>query len=241
MLVEDQLTRMLSSKLSKSVKELYSADSPLDVDTYNNAMKVLEEAKNRPLFYVDNVGTVKEIVATVIEFANNRIIPNEGKGLVVTIDHVLLTKGKQGDSEKEIVDELMRTLIILKKYFASIGVKVIFFVLSQLNREIEKEERTTNALLHYPTKNDIFAASSVYYCSDYVMITHKPSGINGIGKYYGPKRAGYPNGLPTKCPEDENRSMVYWHVIKERFGEHKILSMVENFKNSCFEEYDLIK
>lgn len=231
MLIEDQLARTLSAKMNKDVKDLYSAREPLAQEDVEKAEQLLDEYSTSPIYYVDNVMDVAEISSTIKIFAENYVEPFANRGLVVTLDHVLLTKGKQGESEKEIVDNLMRTLVALKKYFASKNIKIIFVVLCQLNRDIESTERVTNPSLHYPTKNDIFAASSVYYCSDYVLITHKPADLTGIGEFYGrPQKPSYPKGLPLKSPE--GRAMVYWHIIKERFGERKVIPMVEDFKNS---------
>lgn len=237
MLIEDQLTKGVSSKLDKTIKELYSADQPLGEEDYEQAIKYLDQVKNDPVFYVDNAGTVNEIVATIWDFAARYCDPSTG--LVITLDHVLLTKGKQTDDEKAIVDHLMREFVAIKKQFASKNMKIIFVVLSQMNRDIEKSERTQNFYLHYPTRNDIFASSAVYTCSDYVVITHRPSALTGIGERYGPPVKGYPNGLPVKCPTDPTKKMVYWHIIKERFGDTKIISLVENFKYGKLTEYTL--
>jgi len=239
MLIEDQLTRSLSSALGKTVKEIYSAEKPLGDAEMELVKTKLKSFGDAPIYYVDNAGTVPQIVSTILTFAHTNISPYADKGLVVTIDHLLLTKGKEGEREKEIVDNLMQALISLKKYFASIGLRCIFVVLSQLNRDIESSERTSNKLLHYPTKNDIFAASSVYYCSDYVMITHRPAAISGISGFYGPEREedGFPQGLPIRCPNDPSKTMIYWHVIKERFGNNITMMMVDDFKNSSVKEY----
>lgn len=239
MRIEDQLTRNVSSKVNKSVKELYSAGSPLSETDFEVVTEELDKIADAPIYYVDNVGTVKEIIDTIIYFVNSNRLEDSGKGLIVTIDHLLLTKGKGTEKEKDKIDNLMQQLVALKQYFSSRKIKCLFITLSQLNRDIETGDRILKRELHYPNKNDIFAASSVYYCSDYVIITHKPAGINGIRDWYGPEREGFPYGLPVKCPSDTTKAMVYWHVIKERFGDNKVLAMVEDFKNSKILEYDL--
>lgn len=245
MLIEDQLTRYTSSKVKKSLKEIYSADGALDDKSYKEVLKVLEERRNAPIYYVDNPGTPEQIRETILQFASDRNLLEQNKGLVVSLDHVLLTKGKTSEVEKAIVDSLMFTFLELKKYFASIGLRCIFLVLSQLNRDIERPERTGNPLLHYPTRNDIFGASSVYHCSDYVLITHRPANINGIKDRYGPPKGekGGPlyEGLPTKYMVDgKKKDMVYFHLIKERFGKTVIIPTVENFENATVTEVNLI-
>jgi replicative DNA helicase len=237
MLIEDQLARNISSKMEKEVKELYSAKGELSDEDLDKACDLLDDYAKAPVYYVDNLMTVAEINTTILDFASQHIKPFKDRGLIVTLDHTLLTKGKTGDNEKTKVDELMHSLVALKKYLASEGIKVVFIVLAQLNRDIESTERIINRNLHYPTKNDIFAASSVYYSSDYVLITHKPADISGIGEFYGPPQEGFPKGLPLKSPKNPERDMIYWHLIKERFGVRKVILMEEDFKNSRICQY----
>lgn len=233
MLIEDQIARTLSSKTEKTVKELYSATKPL---SDSDMVKIEEAAKkvaHPNLFYVDTTGTVEQIKRTILEFVTSQRLLEKNMGLVVTIDHLLLTKGKDGEAEKAIVDELMYTLVDLKKYFASIGLRSIFICLSQLNRSIEDPDRVSSPMLQFPNRNDIFASSAVYTCSDYVMITHRPADLVGMGKAYGPK------GWPVKNPHDNKKDMIYWHIIKERFGKPITLFLTENFEHSRIEEITL--
>lgn len=239
MLIEDQLTRTVSAKTGIGVKDLYSAGKHLDDGDFEIVKKTLSAISDDRSYFVDTVGTASQVRDTVLEFAAERNLLNLDKGLVVTIDHVLLTRGKIGDGEKAIVDELMNVLVELKKHFSSIGLKCIFIVLSQLNRNIEEVDRVSNRMLHYPNRNDIFAASSVFNSSDYVLITHRPAIITGMGLFYGPGEVGFKEGLPTKCPDLSGHDMVYWHLIKERFGKPTLLTMVEDFANSSIKEYNL--
>lgn len=130
----------------------------------------------------------------------------------------------------------MKNLVALKKYLVANGVNCIFIILSQLNRAIETPERSNNCYLHYPNKNDIFSASSVYYSSDYVLIIHKPCLIDGISEWYGPPTKGNPRGLPVYNPQNQEQPMIYLHLIKERFGLPKILAMLDYLENSRIEE-----
>lgn len=236
MLAVDQIARNVSGRIQKSVEALYSADKQyLSDKDYAEVLKASEVLKKYPIYYVDTIGTVHDIKDTILSFVIENNIKERNRGLIVTLDHILLTRGKMGESEKVTLDAVMHMFVELKKQFSSIGVKIMFIVLSQLNRDIEKQDRVMNSLFHYPTKNDLFAASSVYYCSDVVIILHKPLVVEGIGKFYGPPRAGYPKGLPIST--EENKPMIYWHIIKSRFGQNQILMMVDDFANSRVLEY----
>lgn len=239
MLIEDQLARSLSAKTGIGVKSLYSAGEELSDHNFQLVKTALGAMSDDRSFYVDTVGTVDQVRDTILEFARDKNLLFTDTGLVVTIDHCLLTKGKVGDSEKIVVDNLMMTLVELKKHFSSIGLKCIFIVLSQLNRDIEGVDRLSNKMLHYPTRNDIFGSSAVYNSSDYVLISHRPADLVGLGQFYGPGEIGFEKGLPVKCPSDPKHDMVYWHLIKERFGKPSLLTMVEDFANSSIKEYNL--
>jgi len=239
MRIEDTLTRIASSEVGMSVKEIYSAGSVVTDDQLKAVSKSLEKVSESPIYYVDNVGTVTEILDTIMAFVNTNKLKERDRGIIVTIDHVLLTKNKQGEAEKDVIDNLMKSLVALKKYYAGLGVRCLFITLSQLNRDIEQGDRVTNKNLHYPTRSDLFAASSVYYCSDYVLITHRPATITGLGQWYGPPKKNFPYGLPVAIGDAPAKHCVFWHLIKERFGETAIISMVENFKESKIEEITL--
>lgn len=237
MLSTDEAARDISSKMKKSIKQLYSADGKLNDADYEKAMKLLEELKKYPIFVVDNLGTVSEIKDTILYYISSNKLIEKKRGLVITLDHTLLVRGEDNENEKQTLDRLMHTLVLLKKYLTSIGLKVMFFILSQLNREIESPERITNPKLHYPTKNDLFGASSIYYSSDYVIIMHQPAIIDGIGNWYGPTRTGFPQGLPCFCPQNPKQPMIYLHVIKERFGNRLIIPMLNELDSATITEY----
>lgn len=230
MLIEDQLARSIAPMVNKSVKELYSKGANID-----GVMEALDDYNQLPIYFVDNVGTVDDVNSTIVDFVHNKCLPDK-RNVVITLDHILLTKGKQGQKEKETVDDLMHSFVELKKWISSLGIKCLFISLSQLNRDIESSDRVLNSTVHYPTKNDLFASSSTYYCSDYVIITHRPATISGIRRY-GPPTPNHSQGLPLKSSNEKD--LIYWHVIKERFGSSTILVMEEDFKYSRLNEYEL--
>ena len=231
MLGVDEVARELSARLARSIKTIYSADGTLSDEDLALANIHLQEIKKSPVSIVDNIGTVKEIRDTILYYVSTRQLVEKNTGLIVTLDHSLLVKAEDNDTEKMTLDKLMHTLVGIKKYLASKGMKVMFFVLSQLNRDIETADRVNNPKLHYPTKNDLYGASSVYYSSDYVLILHRPVLIEGIGNWYGPSRGSkYPEGLPVMNPKNGDQPMVYLHIIKERFGNNKIIPMLDELK-----------
>lgn len=223
MVLKDSLLRVLSKRTGKSLDEIFKQ--------YVEFKDVLAEIKAREQYVVDTILAIDEMESVMLEFCSTDAL---NTFTVVTIDHTLLTKSKTTELEKLIVDQLFHMLVRLKMRFSASGNKVSFMVLSQLNRDIETKDRIMNKALHYPTKNDIFSASSVYYCSDYVWIMHCPGNVTGIGSHYGMPLTGFPLGLPTSVDEGKKKhKIVYLHCIKNRFGvPNKIIPFKEEFQYS---------
>lgn len=236
MRMEDQLTRDLSAITGLGLKDIYSKDTPISDDDYDKICRSLNEMKSSPVYFIEEANSADVIIQTIIDFVKAKEIGGE-TGLVITLDHSLLTKGRAGEDEKKRVDDLYHKLVALKKDAAAMGIKIIVVILSQLNRDIQSNDRVTNPKLHYPTQNDLFASSATYQCSDYVIILSRPATIVGIGLWYGPEIEGHKKGLPVYCPTDKSKTMLYLHIIKERFGLPKIIACVENFKQNEILEY----
>lgn len=234
MLAITQVTRNISGKLNKSMQELYSAaNTDLTDKDLDNIRTELDKMTNYPIYYIDDAVTVKAFEKHIYDFAEDMKLDETGEGLIITLDHSLLVeKSVDQKSDKDVIDAFYKRLIAIKRDFYSRGMKIIFIVAAQLNRNLESSERITKQNLQYPTKNDFFGASSTFYSSDYVIIQHKPAVIEGIGQTYGP------GNLPVFHPKYE-KPMIYLHILKNRVGKLKILTMLDNFENSEILEVNL--
>ena len=221
MLSSKQVGRKLSFRLKKTTRELYSSEddvkAKLSNEDYEEIVKQAEKIGNYNIYYVDIPGSVEEIRNTIIGFREEPIC--KGKWLIVILDHTLLTKGREGEKERETLFNLQRMFMEIKKLD-----KITIIQLSQMNREIEDKDRINNISLHFPVRRDIFGGDSVFQISDYVIVLHRPELL--YIKEYGPKR------LPVK-------DMVYMHFLKVREGEPKILTFKNNLKYNSIEEVTL--
>ena len=121
MLATDQIARNVSGKIHKSVREIYSSNHEyLTQEDFLKIESIVEEFKVYPIYYVDEIGTVGEIEKTIYRFIFEHS-PNKEKGTIVTLDHTLMTKGLDGQSEKIIVDNLMHKCVELKKSLTAQG------------------------------------------------------------------------------------------------------------------------
>ncbi len=218
MLASKQVGRKLSYKLDKTTQELYSglSNHKLSEFDYHKAIEEAKKIKDLPIYYVDTPGTVSQIRETITDFSN-RVAKD--RWLIILLDHTLLTRGKQGEKERETLAELQYMFMEIKKYDQNTIIQ-----LSQMNREIEAKERIMVNTMHFPVRRDIFGGDSVFQASDYLLVLHRPEMLN-ISSYG-------PEGWPTK-------DLIYMHFLKVREGNPSILVFKNNLKYNKIEDYNL--
>ncbi len=225
MLSSRQVGRKLSYKMKKTTSELYSGHTGknLSNEDYQSALKHSEKIREYPIYYVDRPGTTEEIRNT-IKYFQSWLVPMK-KWLIVILDHTLLTRGKQGQGERETLADLQKVFMEAKK----VGVTTII-QLSQLNRNIESPERINNSNLHYPQRSDLFGSDFLFQTSDLLLVIHRPETLHIQERNEETGQGGYgPKHLSVK-------NMIYIHIVKNREGEPKILSFVNNLKYNSIEE-----
>jgi replicative DNA helicase len=215
-----RVLRKISSKVNMSVKQLFSADNNVvTTDQFNTVVKAANQVYAYPIYYVDTPGTPQDVLDTFFTFRKQ--FPDKKK-FVIFLDHTILTKGRQSQKQNDLLSELQSVFLYIKKYGAETGdYSSIIFQLSQLNREIETQDRIMSLEGQYPRRSDIFGGDAVYQTSDYVLITHCPEKL--YIQQYGPQ------GLPTE-------GYLYWHIIKNRDGDLSILQMINNLKYNKVDE-----
>lgn len=193
MLSKNQVGRKLSYSLKKTTSELYSAgiNKALNDNDFNKVKQEIEVIRNYPIYYIEASGSVEEIRETILRFSENE---GKGKWVIIMLDHILLTKGRAGESEREIISKLQGMFMEIKKYNHNTVIQ-----LSQLNRDIESVDRISNSNMHFPMRRDLFGADSIYQASDIVGVLHRPE-ILGIEEY-GTKR------IPTP-------GLVFLHILE---------------------------
>ncbi|MCS7317195.1 MAG: DnaB helicase C-terminal domain-containing protein [Candidatus Dojkabacteria bacterium] len=227
MLAKQQIARELSTRLTKPLSVLYSTETRLSDEEFElvkyeyNRMRTL----NPNIYFVEVSDNAMKIKNSLLHYYEKIVKPNKGI-LVYEIDHALLTKGKEGDSEKDKVDKLMESLVDLKKIIASDGGSSVGIVLSQMNRDIQSVERVNNPANHQPRSSDLFGSSSIEFAADYIIINHIPAKL-GIKRYTELE-------LPCEYIHRKNGQIIkrelacYLHLIKNRSGESDIIIPLEN-------------
>jgi replicative DNA helicase len=214
MIAHQQAARSIVTSANMSLRKLYSVDEPLTDAEYKGLMAHYEQLKQRDnVFFIETPGTAKQICDSLRHYYLTEC-KTKGKVMVYVIDHALLTKGKDGDKEKEKIDNLMLGLVEVKKQIASDGGHSVGIVLSQMNRDIRKIERIKVPEQHRPQTSDLFGASSIEQCADYIIFSHLPAKLNL------PERKYTEQGFPTKMKVGDRVIQIpYFELVKQRSGE----------------------
>jgi replicative DNA helicase len=208
MLSSRQVGRKISSKLRQTTAELYSANNELTDDLLDRVEQTSQQIKSYPIYYVDTPGTVEDIASTINYFYETKA---KDKKFVIILDHTLLVEGQNRESTLQVISELQKLFIKVKKL-----PNTTIIQLSQMNRNIENPERINNPSMHYPMRSDISSADTIFHASDYVICIHRPELLNI--QQYGPNRLLVKN-------------KVYLHILKNRdAGECAILEFDNDLK-----------
>lgn len=208
MLSSRQVGRKISSKLRQTTAELYSTNNELTDDLLDRVEQTSQQIKSYPIYYVDTPGTVEDIASTINYFYETKA---KDKKFVIILDHTLLVEGQNRESALQVISELQKLFIKVKKL-----PNTTIIQLSQMNRNIENPERINNPSMHYPMRSDISSADTVFHASDYVICIHRPELLNI--QQYGPNRLLVKN-------------KVYLHILKNRdAGEYTILEFDNDLK-----------
>ena len=208
MLSSRQVGRKISSKLRQTTAELYSANNELTDDLLAKVEQTSQQIKSYPIYYVDTPGTVEDIASTINYFYETKA---KDKKFVIILDHTLLVEGQNRESALQVISELQKLFIKVKKL-----PNTTIIQLSQMNRNIENPERINNPSMHYPMRSDISSADTIFHASDYVICIHRPELLNI--QQYGPNRLLVKN-------------KVYLHILKNRdAGECTILEFDNDLK-----------
>jgi len=195
------VARMYSAEAMLPVKEMLSANTPLEEDTYASLVNAGNELRKIPMYFRDIPVNFKQWESKVEEVST--LFPN--RTIVNIVDHTRLITSSNEKTEEEKITNLMLAGVRLKNKLECINI-----FLSQLNRKIEDGERsdvgTTGILPSY-----IFGADSVMQCATLVLALHRPE-MYDLSRY---------KSLDTK-------NLLITQILKQREGELCEIAMYHN-------------
>lgn len=199
--------RDFSAASGKSYKQLCSAGEKISNEIINLCYEHAKIVTKLPIDVVDEPCTVNEIIEIVTAWFEANATISQGRKIyrpgVVTLDHsILVTKASYENDVNEMLYNLGAAITKLKKKFP-----VIFIILSQLNRDVDKPERGEEGKIgNYVLDSDIFGADALLQHADTVIGYNRPwkRGIT----IYGPDRYII-----------ENENVLVAHFLKARNGD----------------------
>ena len=215
----EQIDRSIASDLKITLSNLYSVKSKLTDDSYHTVKQHLTKLANNKVVYVENPDTPIVIANTVMDYWIKECAEKSNEVLIVEIDHVLLTKGKDGQTEKGKIDELFEVTNGLKQTIASNGGKILFIELSQMNRSIRNTSNNSMPQeLREPDVEDLFGSSFIEQFSHYIMFQYIPLKLR-LESY---TMDVYPTYVKHRSKKKEwfdfRVPFVFHHIRKNRSG-----------------------
>lgn len=136
-----------------------------DEITRDIAEKFYNQNKSKDIYYVDYSYTVSEFYNTTLQWITEKGISVYNMGLVA-VDHMLLFPSYE-------LDNLFKAFVELKKKGC------IIILLSQLNRNIEDQQRKSNgSFKNIINPSDIYASDKLYHYCDLIIAADMPYSRN---------------------------------------------------------------
>ena len=185
-----QLMRIASGDLKTSVYDLIkeSADNAI----LNQFNETLDKFKNYPIHFYNIPETIIKFKNLITQFCEN----NPDITLINVIDHSRLFKGGNADEMRRLAD-ITKTLMEVQAKYQTISI-----LLSQLNRNIESNERANTQ--YQPLLSDLFGSDAIGQDAHVVTIINQPYNNYGIEETY--------------CGE-QPKGLMALHISKNREGE----------------------
>lgn len=206
--------REFSATLGRSYKYLCSANGKLSQDDWQKCYDHAKRKVDLPIDIVDEPCTVSQFKNTIERYMKTYAEDGNYQKTIVTLDHsILLKKDAHEATKMDTIYNLGEALTDLKRKYP-----IIFFVLSQLNREVERIDRQEDGKYgNYIISSDFFGADALLQHADIQVGINRPGNQNI--KFYGPDRYII-----------EDKDILVLHFIKCRNGDTRMSFFKGNFE-----------
>lgn len=205
MLARMSAVREYSAILGKSYKYLCSADGILADEDLQRCYEYAKKKVNLPIDIVENSVTAEEFKAIIEEYMEEKKVLGKYTKTIITLDHSILLKKKNGQQRLDALADLGEVLTELKRKYP-----ILFIILSQLNRNIDNPERNEDGKYgNYVLESDIFGGDALLQHADTVIGINRPA--KQKIRFYGPDRF---------IIEDE--TVLVMHFLKCRNGDTRM-------------------
>jgi replicative DNA helicase len=185
-----QLMRIASGDLKTSVYDLIQEST--DKILLNQFNETLNKFQDYPIAFYNIPATLIQFKNKITQFCKN----NEDVTVINVIDHTRLFKGGNKEEMQRIADVTKALMEVQAEY------QTISVLLSQLNRNIESNDRANNQ--YQPLLSDIFGSDAVGQDAHVVTMLNRPFDMYNIEENY--------------CGEVP-KGLMACHIVKNREGE----------------------
>lgn len=235
MLGRTSAVRDFVSVVGKTYKQVCSADGILEEsDIVKCYDYVIEQLKN-PIDVIESAPTVEEFEKIIdqymelhhyieesIDKVTNEVTGKKKlyKKVIITLDHSILIKKGYGEKDKQdTLHKLGECLTKLKKKYP-----IIFIILSQLNRNVDSQDRTEEGRPgNYPNDSDVFGSDALLMHTDFLVAFDRPAKRNI--RIYGPEKFII-----------EDNSIIIMHFLKCRNAE-----TVKSFFKAIWHKMEIVQ
>lgn len=220
MTAADEVLRDVSGAIKKSYAELISAyknteGRVLSDADYEEVKAYLQTIAQLDIDYIEVTGTVTQLEDTIVAYGQK----HKDSHLIVSLDHTLLTDTDKEKDEFEVVSNLSKMFLRLRKRMGIMGI-----IVAQLNSDIESEVRIGNNSRHFPIRRDIYGSKSIGRDADVIMVMHAPEKL-GIQQYGNDKF--------------DTKGFIFWHLLKMRKGTTGYIRFKDDLANGNLIETDI--
>lgn len=199
---------------------LSAGGDSIDKNTLRKIQMIADAAKSTPWDIIDQQPTVNEMYKIISDYLTKHNKNGKMK-LIVAVDHSIIIKKAKGQDQRSMLEDYGAMISDVRK-----DNEVIFFTLSQLNRNILESHRMINGKAdNFPKTSDLFGADALLQFADSVLLLNRPAEY-GITEY------GI-NKIPILNP-----NYIGAHLVKSRNGGQGVIHMNANYENFEFHEID---
>jgi len=220
MVARTSALREFSSVIGRSYKYMCSASGKMSIEDLQRCYEYAKVRKEMPIDIVDEPCTVSQFKETVHKYMQANMVDGKPMKTIVTLDHsILLKKDAHEGSKMDTIYNLGEAVTELKRKYP-----IIFIILSQLNREVERIDRQEDGKYgNYILSSDFFGADALLQHADIQIGLNRPA--NQKIRFYGPDRY---------IIEDDR--VLVLHFLKCRNGDTRMSFFKTHFEKMAMEE-----
>lgn len=213
-----QMWRIFSNEANVTVNQMKGMDGGISSEAFERIEYLKEWCESKDLYFMDVNATVDEMFDAVGAAVEHFV----GRQIILVVDHTRLVLKAGRETEENMISNLMLTLNYMAKNF-----KTIAIVLSQLNREFEKDVKTKFRL---PVLSDLFGSDAVGQIATLVMFPYSSYkfGFKTIPMTFGKQVVDVPSEHILSLSIEKSRSSPA----------DKILHLAAWLGYNKFEEFD---